>query len=291
MKLDLNLLKRLLVIDHPSKKEWPMLSAIINECYGIDNLEFEMDHYANIFIKKNTTNPDYYPCVVAHADCVIPHANKAVKFKKNKIIGINPVTGKQIGLGMDDTLGICCAIQMLRELPNLKVCFTTEEEIGFIGAEEASENIEFFCDVSYFIQADRRGGSDLITFTNGIYTASNDWLNNVTNLMVQYKYTEEFGIGTDIGVFAKKLQLSAVNVSCGYYREHTNSEYAIMPEFENCLNFIEAILKTVPTDKQYSITIDDMFVDYKDYKEYPVEDDDYLPCTKCVDFDCMNCPY
>ena len=49
MKLDLALLKRLLVIDHPSKQEWPMLSFIINECYKIGNLEFEMDCYNNIF--------------------------------------------------------------------------------------------------------------------------------------------------------------------------------------------------------------------------------------------------
>lgn len=68
MKLDLNLLKRLLVIDHPSKQEWPMLSAIINECYKIDGLEFSIDSYANIFIIKNTTNPEYYPCIVAHTD-------------------------------------------------------------------------------------------------------------------------------------------------------------------------------------------------------------------------------
>lgn len=68
MKLDLNLLKRLLVIDHPSKEEWTMISFIINECYKIGNLEFEMDGYANLFIKKNTTNPDFYPCVVAHMD-------------------------------------------------------------------------------------------------------------------------------------------------------------------------------------------------------------------------------
>ena len=168
MKLDLNLLKRLLVIDHPSKQEWPMLSAIINECYKIGDLEFSMDSYSNIFITKNTTNPDYYPCVVAHTDCVKPHANKAVKIKNGKIFGKNPVNGKQIGLGMDDVNGICVALQLLKEIPDLKVCFTTEEEIGFLGADAAADNIDFFCDVSYFVQADRHGNSDLITYTNCI---------------------------------------------------------------------------------------------------------------------------
>ena len=309
MKLDLNLLKRLLVIDHPSKQEWPMLSAIINECYKIPDLEFSMDSYANIFIKKNTTNPDYYACVVAHTDCVKPHTNKAVKIKNGKIFGKNPVNGKQIGLGMDDTLGICCAIQLLKEIPDLKVCFTTEEEIGFLGADAAADNIDFFCDVSYFIQADRHGSSDLITYTNCIYATSELWLQEATPIMAKYNYTEEWGIGTDIGVLAERLQLSAVNISCGYYREHTDSEYMVISELQNCLNFMEELLKTIPLDKQYEIKIDYKAYnsyysggrwpyepDYSSYgygsKDYPTEyDDPLLPCKYCQDYDCMNCPH
>lgn len=68
MKLDLNLLKKLLVIDHPSKHEYPMISFIINECYKIGNLIFEMDDFNNIFITRNSTNPEYYPCVISHMD-------------------------------------------------------------------------------------------------------------------------------------------------------------------------------------------------------------------------------
>lgn len=300
MKLDLNLLKRLLVIDHPSKKEWPMLSAIINECYKIGNLEFEMDDYANIFITKNTSNPDYYVGVIAHTDCVLPHANKAVKIKQGKIFGKNPVTGKQIGLGADDTVGICIAIQLLKELPDLKVCFTTEEEIGFVGAECAAENIDFFHDVSYLIQADRRGSSDLITYTNGIYSASEDWLNEVTPLMCKYGYKEEYGLGTDVGVLAEKLELSGVNISCGYMSEHTDHEYITIDHVQNCLNFMEDIIKNIPLDKQYEIKID--YRAYNRYyggydpktsafNDYPIEDDYEIPCDKCKDFDCMNCPH
>ena len=309
MKLDLNLLKRLLVINHPTKQEWPMLSAIINECYKIDNLEFSMDSYANIFITKNTTNPEYYPCIVAHTDCVRSHTNKTVKIKHGKIFGKNPVNGKQIGLGLDDTVGICVALQMLREIPNIKACFTTEEEIGFLGADAAADNIDFFCDVSYFVQADRRGKSDLITYTNGIYSASELWLQEITLTMSKYGYSEEVGIGTDIGVLAERLQLSSVNISCGYYREHTDSEYGVISEIENCLNFIEDIIKTVPIDKQYEIKVDYYAYNSKwfgsrwpyepDYSsnpsktiyDYPKEYDNYIPCDDCMDYDCMHCPH
>lgn len=304
MKLDLNLLKRLLVIDHPSKQEWPMLSAIINECYKIGNVEFEIDSFANIFVTKNTSNPDYYVGVIAHTDCVLQHNNKSINVKNGKIFGRNPVNEKQIGLGADDTVGVCIALQLLKAFPDLKVCFTTEEEIGFNGADTAAENINFFHDVSYLIQADRHGSSDLITFTNGIYSASEDWLQEVTPIMCKHGYKEEYGIGTDVGVISEKLELSGVNISCGYYSEHTDKEYIVISETQKCLDFMEDIIKNVPLDRQYEIKID-----YKAYNRYfgsksyepnykfddtiddGPDDEMHIPCDFCKDYDCMNCPH
>lgn len=310
MKLDLNLLKRLLVINHPSKHEWEMLSAIINECYNIRGLHFEMDGYCNIFITKNTSNPDYYPCVVCHTDSVVSCDHKGLKIKNNRITGYDKMTKKQTALGADDTNGICCALQLLKVIPDLKVCFTTEEEIGFCGAEYASDNIDFFYNVSYMIQADRRGKADLITHTNGIHSASEIWLQEVSGLMAKFKYSEEYGIGTDVGVLSEKLQISGVNISCGYYNEHTVNETTVIPELQNCLNFMEAILKTVPLDKQYEIKVDyrpySRYYNYYDMYEpkasspddamkhvdtsydFP-RDDDYLACDHCHTYDCMNC--
>ena len=300
MKLDLNLLKKLLVIDHPSKHEYPMLSFIINECYKMRDLHFEMDGYCNLFITKNTSNPDFYPCIVAHTDCVIACANKEVKIKRDKITGRDRTTGKQIALGADDANGVCCALQLLKAIPDLKVVFTTEEEVGFLGAEYAADNIDFFYNVSYMIQADRRGKSDLITHTNGIDSASDVWLQEAAPIMAQYGYSETFGIGTDIGVLAEKLQISAVNISCGYTGEHTVNETTNINHLQNCLNFMESLLKNVPLDKQYEIKID-----YKPYSRYysgfnwdyePYKmasdcppDDDFSACARCKTFDCMNC--
>lgn len=299
MKLDLNLLKRALSINHPSKKEWPMLTFIINECYKIGGLDFEMDGYCNIFITKNTSNPEFFPCVIAHTDHVVSCDHKEVRIKNNKIWGRDKMTGKQTALGADDTNGICCAIQLLKEIPDLKVCFTTEEEVRFLGADYASDNIDFFYNVSYMIQADRHGNSDLITYTNGIYSASEYWLQEVSGLMAAFKYKEAYGLGTDVGVLSEQLQLSGVNISCGYYDEHKATEYTIISELQNCLNFMEAILKTVPIDKQYPIKIGykayNRYFDYEPemepntkFDDYP-RDYDYIPCDHCEEYDCMNC--
>ena len=287
-----------------------MIAFVINECYKIGNLQFDIDGYANIFITKNTTNPEYFPCVVAHMDCILDCANKEVVIKDNKITGRDRLKGTQVGLGADDAVGICVALQLLKVMPDLKVCFTTEEEVGFKGADIAADNVDFFYDVSYLIQADRRNNSDLITFTNGIYSASETWLEQVTGIMAKFNYKEATGIGTDVGVLAERLQLSGVNVSCGYAKEHTNNEYIIIPDAQRCLNFIKSILETVILDRQYEIKVN--YTNYyryynpnkKDYtwndqynydldeidKDYPGYDD-FLMCNNCKDFDCMNCKY
>jgi len=299
MKLDLNLLKKLLVIDHPSKYEWPMLSFIINECYKIGDLHFETDGYCNIFITKNTTNPEFYPAVICHTDCVIPCAHKEIKIKNGRITGRDKSTGKQVALGADDANGICCALQLLKVIPDLKVVFTTEEEIGFLGADFATQNVDFFYNVSYMIQADRRGKSDLIVHTNGIYSASEEWLKEATPIMAKYGYTDAWGIGTDVGVLSEELQISGVNISCGYYSEHTNNETVVIDELQNCLNFMESLLKNIPFDKQYNIQI--VYKAYNKYSnfdwdyskrdtfdDYP-QDDEFLACDHCQTQDCMHC--
>ena len=164
------------------------------------------------------------------------------------------------------------------------------------------------------IQADRRGNFDLITHTNGIYSAADTFLEEITGVMAKYGYSEAHGIGTDVGVLAERLQVSGVNVSCGYSKEHTDKEYTVIDDLQNCLNFIEEVIRTVPLDKQYEIHIDYKPYTYfntgtkklsngaswtNDYLNYgsdalggPSEDEnEFYWCNRCKDFDCMNCPH
>ena len=165
MKVNLRLLKRLYLIDHESTKEHDMISFILNYCYKIPHLTFSIDSKCNLFITKNTTNPENYACVVAHMDTVHSFTSARELVIKDNIITAQYIkSGIQCGLNADDCNGILVALQLLETLPNLKVCLTTQEEIGGNGSEEAVDNIEFFLDVRYLVQADRRGNKDLITY-------------------------------------------------------------------------------------------------------------------------------
>lgn len=304
MKVNLKLLKRLYLIDHESTNEHDMISFILNYCYKIPHLTFAIDKERNIFITKNTTNPENYACVVAHMDTVHDFTSARELVIRNGIISARYIkSGIQCGLNADDCNGILVALQLLETLPNLKVCFTTQEEIGGKGADEAANNIEFFLDVRYLIQADRRGNDDLITHTNGINSASEKFVEDIQPLMEKYGYSEETGTFTDIGVLANELLISGVNVSCGYYNEHTFREYCIIDELNNCLNFIHDIIVfldkqdtvyDIKAQKPYRSSYDYDYGKY-DYGNYKYNDSPYdgydLPCDHCSDQDCMHCKH
>lgn len=303
MKVNLKLLKRLYLIDHDSTNEHDMISFILNYCYKIPHLTFSIDKERNLFITKNTTNPESYACVVAHMDTVHTFTSARELIIRDGIISAQYIkSGLPCGLNADDCNGILVALQLLETLPNLKVCFTTQEEIGGKGAYEAANNIEFFLDIRYLIQADRRGNSDLIVHTNGIDSASENFVEDIKPLMEKYKYFEETGTFTDIGVLASELLISGVNVSCGYYNEHTFKECCNINELNNCLNFIHDIIVSLDNqDTVYVIKVQKSYTnslyDYSkyDYGNYKYDDspkDDYaLPCDHCLNQDCMNCKY
>jgi putative aminopeptidase FrvX len=325
MKIDIKLLKKLCLIPSPSRNEQPIISFIINYCYKIPNITLELDHYNNLFIAKNTNNPDYYPCVLAHMDQVITHKSPfCVSIKNGVISGYHKSDKSSCSLGLDDKVGICIALQLLKTLPDLKVVFTTEEEIGAIGAREATTNVDFLSDVRFFLQADRKGSSDFITFTNGLNVVSPEFVVDMTPITQRYGYTQAAGTLTDVGEFCECLGISGCNLSCGYYLQHSSKEYGVLEQMTNCLNLMEEIIKTLPENKVYELDVynynygyDDVNDPYGMYsrsqydydwspnedewskfdearaaeKEHPSESEDTIPCDFCRNWDCMNCKH
>jgi len=318
MKVNKSLLKQLYLIKHPSGTENEMMSFIINYCYNIPNLTFYFDHYSNLFITKNTTNPEVYPCLIAHTDEALTYKyDKEIVEKHPYICGRYVDTKKQCGLGADDANGIYVMLELLNILPNLKCVFTVEEELGCVGAEQAVYNIGFFENCQYFIQADRRGKSDVITYSNGIDITSKEFMADIADVMVAHRYREQNGIYTDIGVFVRDLNISGINVSCGYYGEHTMYERTNVVDLENCLNFIYSIIielgdKIYPhvsemgwsetyryhpdydDGRAYSECWDEWEeAERRKYKDDRHRNSDISPCDRCITYDCMHCnvPY
>ena len=287
-----------------------MITFILNYCKNIPNVVFELDHYNNLFITKNTNNPETYACLLAHMDQIETNKGAYRVYESNGVFyGLHKLDGSRCGLGCDDANGICVALQMLEVLPDLKVIFTTEEELGAKGAIEACFNTDFLYNIRYFLQADRRGSSDLITHTNCIDVVTDEFISDLKPIMTKYGYSENTGTFTDVGELVENVKVCGVNISCGYYSEHTSNEYCKISELENCLNFIYEILTTLNSEKQYHIEINRYSSNYSYYWDYeprannkieeeaPSEFEDFsdfpnsLPCDKCRNMDCMNCKY
>jgi hypothetical protein len=207
------------------------------------NYTVVQDHIGNLYVTKGKA--DSYACIVAHTDTNqdIQESVQLVQIE-DILIGWNNVTSEQVGPGFDDKLGILIALQCLEYFSTLKVFFPALEEVGYKGTSVA--DMRFFDDVNFCIQPDRNSyNNDIITFTNGIETAGKDFINTIQELglLDEYSYKEANGVGTDIGELKHKgLKCAAVNISCGYYNEHTDQEVCSVSRLHNALNFIIDII-------------------------------------------------
>lgn len=311
LEIDKELLMTLYRIQAPSNYEHAMIAFIkkyVSE--NISDVSIAQDKNGNLLITKGLVADDeYYPCVVAHMD-EIPEFNSAREIVAygEFVFSLDVKTGERDGLGADDKNGIYVALEMLKIYPILKVFFSVGEEIGMIGSSRV--NTSFFDNVGYMLQCDRRGSSDLIIHTNGIEVTSDEFLYSIYDITEAYGYTEEIGTATDVGELKSRgVNVSACNISCGYYNEHTDDEFCYLPALENCLNFTSFIVENCGLQK-YEHTPKDTYKGYGGYGGYDTwantfyehyDEWDYEDitdknkkiidrCEKC-NLSCMACPY
>lgn len=201
------------------------------------------DAYGNLYVTKG--NAEFYPCVVGHTDINQEKRNNVkVMTAYPWIFGFDADKAEQCGIGADDKVGVYFAVHMFDLFDNIKLFFPKDEEIGLIGTYQAEK--EFFADCSILIQLDRNSyKNDLITYTNGITVCSNEFVEAAGEIMDKYGYAKNNGSCTDIGGLKKSdvVKCVAMNVSCGYINEHSDSEVISIPHFENAINFGYELLK------------------------------------------------
>lgn len=166
-----------------------------------------------------------YPVLlVAHMDTV--HKECVAKINYNGTIMSSPQ-----GIGGDDRCGVFAILQLIKDY-HCSVLFTEDEEIGCVGAEkfvQSGINIE----INYIIEIDRRGTNDCV-----FYSCENPKFNEFIESTGYFK--TQWGSLSDISIIAPALGVAAVNLSSGYFNEHTLMETINM---ESLLTIIEEIKK------------------------------------------------
>lgn len=157
------------------------------------------------------------------------------------------------GIGGDDRCGIYMILRILNDTEfRPSILFCEDEEIGCIGSSKFAET-EYISEISnlkFLIELDRRGNDDLV-----FYDDENEdfhiWCEKVTG------YKESYGSCSDISNLMPESKRSGVNLSCGYYDEHTLEETVVLEEM---LNTLKATKKLVEASKTLSEPFE--FVEY-----------------------------
>ena len=234
-----------------------------------------------------------------------PH--KAPAYDEDKIICFDlkhRLMWSPEGLGADDRAGVFMAMMLLKkeeeEIPSF--LFTRDEEIGGLGAKAFVERYKIgdipIDDLKYIMQLDRMGHRDCV-----FYSCDNFKFK---------KYVESFGYVTtkgsfsDISVICPSIGIAGVNLSVGYYDEHTFAEHlgfndlddnylrveSMIEDAKNIKNVYKYIPKKTKVkyledyDKNYTRTIDHKnsnydWYDYDNYESYKDDIELPTPCDLC----------
>lgn len=148
-------------------------------------------------------------CLVAHMDTVSPTPPADIYYDREKCIMWSPQL-----LGADDRAGIYAIIQILNAGYRPSVIFTTDEEVGALGAKALVSQIPN-CpleNLKAIFQLDRCGENDCV-----FYDCDN---RDFVDYVESFGFEENFGSFSDISVIAPAWGVAAVNLSVGYENEH-----------------------------------------------------------------------
>lgn len=255
----------------PSGKEQEMKKFIIR--WVKDNCRNTMvakDGKGNLYITKGKATT--YPCLCAHLDQVQKvHALDFEVCRSGDILfGYSKTLKSYQGLGADDKNGLWVCLKCLEKYDAIKVVFFVDEERGCVGSQKAV--MSFFDDCRYVLQIDRKNGGDFISNIGGwTPLCSKEFIEAVQP--EKFGYEEESGLMTDVECLKENgLKVSAANISCGYYNPHTDTEFTLWSELQNCKAFVEHIIETCqdvyPHDlDDYSFEAYDIDCEEDEYRE------------------------
>ena len=178
--------------------------------------------------------------MVAHTDVV---ASITVPKAIYKTVKAWPEPGRQFvltgdnGLGADDRAGIVAILLVLTFTdyrPDL--FFPSGEEVGCVGTkafvDAMKDKLDDFKHLNFILQFDRKNANDIVQ-----YTDSNTTLVDVFEKTGFFKLAK--GSFSDVGTLMPFFNISGLNISTGYFNEHTKHEYLDVDAF------VESVYQTI----------------------------------------------
>ena len=230
--------------------------------FGAD--DFEVDEHDNIYITKGKAKA--YPCVVSHTDTVhdIYKEYKVYQVKGN-FVAFDSDSMQQVGTGGDDKVGMWVCLEMLRKFDNIKICFFAQEEIGCIGSSKAKA--EFFDDVGYAFECDRKGNGDFVQESSGVKMFGDVFKEAIKSTLNTYGYKITTGGLTDVHEISQIANIACANMSCGYYKPHSKQEYVNIEDAINTCKMVGALI-TKLGEVRYDHEAEDSYSSYGNWSNH-----------------------
>ena len=257
--------------------------------------DIECSYYednGNIYVTKG--DAETYPCIISHTDTV-HNIEKHFDIIEHEgvLFAINTMNYSRLGIGGDDKVGVFICLEVLKNVDTCKVAFFRDEEIGCVGSRKA--DMAFFNNVEFVLQCDRQGYKDFVDsiFSTELYTP--EFSLKINDILNMYNRIETDGGLTDVYQLVENgLNVCVANMSCGYYRPHTDEEYVIIEDVFDTLQMVYDLFQ------ELSGTV---WVYNKNRKEFEFEDnnwnvfderiieDNHEQCTICGGYNTYHDEY
>lgn len=210
----------------------------------VDHLTF--DSKGNILAQKRYRGGNGPTILLnAHLDTVVPIDPDRIIVKEKNIW-----TSSSGILGADDRAGVAVLLQMAKNLEKssfrgtVKFILTVEEESGLVGAQHVDEY--FLWDVDAAIVLDRRGTGDIVVSCGGHLPFCDERYGQFMEAaavkagLKNWKCTN--GGSSDTRIWASH-GIQSVNLSVGYFNEHTSDEKLDVEGCYDTVKLVEAVFE------------------------------------------------
>lgn len=141
------------------------------------------------------------------------------------------------GLGADDRVGVYAILRIIETGLKPHILFTTLEEKGCVGAIIAASELK--PDVNFVIALDLKGSDCAVC--RELYNKK--FINYIEGIGYKYQKTRGY---SDVDELCPVWDIAGVNISIGYYKPHTISEYVRLNETEDTIRRVIRVLVEVP---------------------------------------------
>lgn len=179
--------------------------------------------------------------LVAHVDTV-SWGTKGMTLAWNK----NVLRNEQGILGADDRAGVFGILEAVRKAKHLKlamptIIFTNHEESGGRGVKQFIKDKVFTGeDINLFVELDRKGCNEYVFYTSSLPKQVMDYVES-------FGFCKREGSYSDIMDLAFAYKIPAVNLSVGYYSQHTQAETLHWDEMWLTINrVVEMLVDPIP---------------------------------------------